>query len=152
MFPNSATVLRPLLCCNLLKTQHTGKTHKELQRQGDPVSIRRFCFTRFTIFHLFIGSPGLHTALKGFIPLNLGVFSGSAPPACATPGQEGHVTTPVITSACGGFNSRCTHPCEVPESREYNSLFVISYNYYLPKDQLDGCCCFKVRHLESLWT
>lgn len=112
MFPNLATVLRLLGHCSLQKTQHTGKTRRELQRQGDPS--RRFPFTRFLMFHLFVQfgeeveGPALHSTLKWLTPLKPGVPSRSAVPAHATPGQEGPVTTVAVTSNTGGgFSATC---------------------------------------------
>lgn len=160
VFSNSGTVLRLLLCCSLLKTQHTGKTHRELQRQrgilflsGDSaLPDSQYCIYSFDLEGTW--GPLLFAVLWNSSPhYSPGAFSSAAIPGCATPGQEGPVTTMVITNACSGFTATCKRQlCEVSGSREYSPPSLISYNYYLPKDQFAGCRCFEVRHLESLRT
>lgn len=70
-------------------TAHRKNPQRATETEGDPLSIRRFCFTGFPILHLFIrfggdvGSAALRSALKQLTSLQPGsIFQCCHPRLC----------------------------------------------------------------------
>lgn len=111
VLPNSAIALRLLLHCSLLKTQHMGKTHRELQRLGESCfhqEILLYQIPNIAFANLIRGGAGSSQGFETVFPTKAWEHF-PAPLSQLVQLQGRRVLLPPWLSLmlCSGFSTRC---------------------------------------------